>query len=167
MRVTLHGSVCPFVHRRVTSAKSRSETRPSVRLPKVISCYWKWSRGRSPSPTSARCAKRTVGEASIAICAMVGWALVFVGFLCGLVATIGHLAWALPLSELLSRPSMLPGLLYKLAGGMLIGAPRIHRFRKRGASQGATVAQLHDDGIAAPVREVREGGSRPPSRQGD
>jgi hypothetical protein len=103
-------------------------------------------------------------EASIALCAMVGWALVFVGFLCGLAATSAHLAWALPLSELPSRPSMLPALLFTLGGGLLIGAPRIHPFRKRGASQGAMVARLRDDGIAAAVRDVREGVSPPPSR---
>lgn len=52
---------------------------------------------------------------------LAGYGLIGIGALFMLGAVVGHLAWALPLGELPTRPGMLVGLLGAAVGAMLVG----------------------------------------------
>ncbi len=58
------------------------------------------------------------------VCRMVGLGLLVIGILFIIGATIGHLAMALPLSELPTRPGTLSGLVSVLVGLFLVGVAR-------------------------------------------
>jgi GAF domain-containing protein len=58
------------------------------------------------------------------VCNMAGLGLLLIGILFILGAAVGHLAMALPLSELPTRPGTLSGLVSVLAGGLLVGVAR-------------------------------------------
>jgi signal transduction protein with GAF and PtsI domain len=58
------------------------------------------------------------------VCGFAGFGLVGLGLVVGLGATVAHLAHALPLRELPSRPRMWVGGLLLLIGGLLLGVAR-------------------------------------------
>jgi GAF domain-containing protein len=59
------------------------------------------------------------------VCRMAGAGLVVVGMLIAMVGVAGHLAWALPASELPTRPVMVTATLLVLAGGGLAAVPAV------------------------------------------
>src|SRR5262249_45190881 len=58
------------------------------------------------------------------VCRFAGVGLLIAGVLLSLGAVAGHLAWALPLRELPTRPGMLAGLVALVVGAALIGVAR-------------------------------------------
>jgi GAF domain-containing protein len=60
-------------------------------------------------------------------CSVAGVGLFMVGVVAALTSLLGHLAWALPLRELLVRPGMLTALGVAVSGGLLAGAGRGRR----------------------------------------
>ena len=58
------------------------------------------------------------------VCRVAGLALIAVDLVCGVGALYAHVAWALPLGELPTRPAMLTGVLVLLAGAALLGVAR-------------------------------------------
>ena len=57
-------------------------------------------------------------------CRFTAVAALFFGIACVLAAVIAHLAWALPLRELLTRASLLPGASMSVAGAVLLRLAR-------------------------------------------
>jgi len=58
------------------------------------------------------------------VCRLAGLALIVVGLAFGLGALYAHVAWALPLGELPTRPAMLTGVFMLVAGASLVGVAR-------------------------------------------
>ena len=58
------------------------------------------------------------------VCRVAGLALIAVGLVCGVGALYAHVAWALPLGELPTRPAMLTAVLLLVAGAALVGVAR-------------------------------------------
>jgi hypothetical protein len=97
----------------------------STMPPPVSHVGMRRKRGRASSAAAdrRRCLVPSVGQNANELSALgrlVGFALLLAGVACALVAFVAHLAWAPPLTELPSRGSLLPGVLFGCPGLILI-----------------------------------------------